>query len=202
MNHPTDEGVTKFTLNHSECDLDAEYSITELDRIRTMLFDDGLVGTDEFGIGFGNVSIKCHGGFLISGTGTGGVRCLGASGYCLVTQCDITCNSVCSVGPTAPSSESMSHGAIYAARDDIGSVIHGHSHSLWSALISAKFPATPDKVAYGTTAMAASVKEIVAYTATPFGLFVMAGHQDGLIAYGRNIVEAYKQISHALTLAH
>ena len=91
--------------------------------------------------------------------------------------------------PNLASSEAMTHGAIYALGDAIGSVVHAHSRELWEACLG-KIPTTDPDVAYGTPAMAMELDRL--YRMGGFkeaGIAVLAGHEDGLISFGTTIEE-------------
>jgi len=92
-------------------------------------------------------------------------------------------NYLLSSGPVRPSSESMTHAAIYAAREDIGCVIHVHSRDLFARLMARETPRTPENVAYGTPAMALAVAKL-AEELPGEGVVVTPGHQDGVFAFG------------------
>ncbi len=77
----------------------------------------------------------------------------------------------------------MSHGAIYAARPDAGAVIHIHDSVMFRMLIQEGAPQTSADAAFGTPEMALGVGRLAA-TLPPVAVMVMAGHEDGLIAYG------------------
>ena len=67
-------------------------ALKELDALRTELFDAGLIGMRQDGIGYGNISLRTEKGFVISATATGGIRELGADGYSLVTEWSLAGN--------------------------------------------------------------------------------------------------------------
>ena len=64
--------------------------------------------------------------FLVSGTQTGGLSCVSLDDFALVERYRIASNQVDSRGLTSPSSEAMTHGAIYDLGSTIGFVFHGH----------------------------------------------------------------------------
>lgn len=165
--------------------------LPELDAARTKLHDAGLIGISAAGIGFGNISLRLSNLlFLISGSATGGKRVLGADGYSLVEQFDAESNTVISYGPVQASSESMTHGAIYAASDSVQCVIHVHSAVLFRRLLDRGYPRTPESAAYGTPELSRSVTSLMGQLPASEGIFVTAGHTDGLFAYGKDIETA------------
>ncbi len=177
------EGVVKFHLDHAPAALPSHPALEDLMRLRDDLHRRGLVGENAQGVGYGNVSVRCHGNaFIISGTGTGHCARLGKNGYSLVLECDMAANRVRSRGPAAASSESMTHYAVYAACPKVGCVLHIHSRALFDALLRRKVPATPADAAYGTPAMAEAVSILAA--GREAGLIVMTGHDEGVLAFG------------------
>jgi ribulose-5-phosphate 4-epimerase/fuculose-1-phosphate aldolase len=189
----TDEGYVKYTADHTEAP-SAAAGIPlweELDEARTRLYDCGLIGALPNGIGFGNVSVKVKDGkFLISGTATGNTRVLGPGGYCMVTAFDIDKNRVTTSGPVKASSESMSHGAIYRACISARVVLHIHNRKIFDGMLRNNCPRTPADVPYGTPEMARAIIARVKEQGEIPGAIVMAGHDEGVIAWGASVKEA------------
>lgn len=194
-----DEGVVKYHAVHRYSPVATHPLISKLDRARTQLFDLGLVGVYSDGVGYGNVSIRHESGCIISGTSTGARRILGAFGYCYVRNFDIAANTVNTEGPIQASSESMTHCAIYQANHAINCVLHIHNLQLWQKLLHQGHPSTPMEIPYGTTQIAQEVATIVQRLANPCSLLVMAGHEEGIVAYGSTIDLALNQIQAVLT---
>lgn len=195
MNNPVrDEGVVKYHAVHQDGGPPRHALLSLLDRVRTRLFDLGLVGAYPDGVGYGNVSIRNQDGCIISGTATGSQRILGEEGYCYVHSFDLARNSVCTEGPIRASSESMTHCAIYHAVSSAECVLHIHHGALWIKLLNEGCPSTPTNVPYGTPKMAQSIASLVSSRAASSGLLVMAGHEEGIIAYGETIDLAFDQI--------
>ena len=181
------EGVIKFELDHR----DGPAPTTELGTLnawRTVLHRLGLVGQVEGrygGYGFGNVSVRDGAGFLISGTQTGRPENLDPDAYVAVLDCDPAANRIISQGRVKPSSESLTHGAIYTADSTVGCVLHAHSPEIWQRIDELGLPATPADVAYGTPAMAETVATLLADSRMPRpGVFATRGHEDGVFAFG------------------
>lgn len=196
---PRDEGVVKYHAVHRDGSAPAHPLLNKLDQVRTQLFDLGLVGVYPDGVGYGNVSIRNKSGCIISGTGTGARRILGANCYCYVRSFEIKANTVHTEGPIQASSESMTHCAIYQANQAINCVLHIHNLRLWRQLLDQGYPSTPVEIPYGTPKMAQGMAAIVQKLASPSNLLVMTGHEEGIIAYGPTIDLALNQIQAALT---
>lgn len=193
-----EKGYVQFQCNWSEAPPLAEAQITKLNLLRDKLYGAGLVGVDSNGIGFGNVSIRlgdsCQ--FVISGTQTGSHATLGPEHYATVTRFDIAQNTVWATGPCGPSSEAMSHAVCYQACDEIQVIAHVHNHGMWEELLE-KLPTTHQQAQAGTPAMAYAIERLFGRSdLTQQKLLVMAGHQDGVIAFGadcQEVVEIFRR---------
>ena len=198
------EGVIQYRLEFRPGPAPPAPAVAELDGWRSVLHRLGLVGQqpDRYeGLGYGNVSVRQRHGFIISGTQTGAAERLGAAGYTRVTACDPTYNHIEACGPLKPSSEALTHGAIYALDPRIAAVLHVHSPELWQNNPLA-LPATPAGVGYGTPAMAAAVAALHVETDLPRRrLLVMGGHEDGIVAFGPSVADAGKTLVAALAAA-
>lgn len=194
-----DEGVIKFHAVHNEGPAPNHPLLSELDKARTHLFELGLIGAYQDGIGYGNVSVRFESGCIISGTSTGATRILGASGYCYVRNFDIKANTIYTEGPIPASSESMTHCAIYQANPAIRCVLHIHSAILWQQLLNQNYPSTSADTPYGTPQMAIEMASIVTHLDSSSNLLVMAGHEEGIVGYGQTISLALNQILAVLT---
>lgn len=215
--HGADEGVIKFRAEHRQGPLETrrygELACT-LTAWREILAMTRLVGQEPGrygGFGYGNVSArvgppsapKRRRGFLISGTQTSGVRCMALSDYCVVEACDPGTNAVESRGETLPSSESMTHGAIYGLGSHIRFVFHTHSPTIWRRARELRIPTTDAGVAYGTPEMAREVERL--YRESPLAdqrILAMAGHEDGIVAFGHTAEEAGQTTLRALARAY
>lgn len=161
---------------------------------REQLYQLDLIGVNEQGVGFGNLSCRVpdYDPFFISGTGTGWMKRLGPQHFTQVTDWDYAGNWLECRGPCRASSESLSHAAVYEARSEAQAVIHVHHRGLWEALYQ-RIPTTHPKVEAGTPAMAQAIQQLLG-EGNPGGIFVMGGHQDGLMAFGGSLEEAGQQL--------
>ena len=180
-----DEGYIKFSFAHEAAPAPAHPRLHDLMRIRDDLHEWEMIGVLPDGIGYGNVSARIEGThrFIITGSGTGLKFPIESGHFCEVVSFDIAKNNVVCRGPLPASSESMSHGAIYAARAEANTVIHIHDRIMFGLLIQEGAPQTPADAAFGTPEMARAVGRLAA-TLPPVAVLIMAGHEDGLIAYG------------------
>lgn len=189
----TDEGYIKFNCHWVKGEPVAESMLSEINRWRDNLYELGLIGAYDNGIGFGNISIRTNGKlFLITGSVTGGFPRLNPDHYVMVTEYDLMQNSLTCSGPIKASSESLSHAVIYDCSPETNAVIHIHNLELWEALIH-KVPTTNVNVAYGTPQMANEIIRLFGETTVANEkILVMGGHQEGIISFGRTLDEAGK----------
>ncbi len=179
-----DEGYIKFRLEWQEGPpLEVPDTLIQVrDRLHAL----GLVGmyTDS-GIGFGNVSVRmADGKILISGSGTGAVAQSHAGLFSVVTDYDIARNRVKCQGPVPASSETLTHAMLYACDPQIGAVLHVHQLAAWKRLLY-QVPTTHADTPYGTPEMALEVRRLYTDGTLPQSRFLaMAGHEEGLIAFG------------------
>jgi ribulose-5-phosphate 4-epimerase/fuculose-1-phosphate aldolase len=191
-----DEGYTKYQCDWRRGPPLPDQTIAELNACRNQLFDAGLVGYyPQHGVGFGNLSIRGpDGGFIISGTQTGHLERTDVRHWSLVIGYDIDTNNVTCEGPVQASSEALTHAAIYELDPDIQAIAHVHSAELWHRLID-RIPTTSRDVPYGTPEMAREFGRL--YRETDLAesrAAVMGGHDEGLVAFGRDIVEATERV--------
>jgi L-ribulose-5-phosphate 4-epimerase len=187
----TEEGYVKYSSNWIKT-IPLPYGQIEiLNCYRQKLYDLGLIGAYENGIGFGNISQRWREDqFIISGSATGNLHELSADHYTLVVDFDTALNQLTCKGPVQASSESMSHGVIYRQNRKINAVIHVHSADMWNALLY-KIPTTGKEIAYGTPEMAMEIIRLFQDSdVNDKKIFAMAGHEDGIFSFGKDMEEA------------
>lgn len=188
MNTSVDDGYIKYISERRDGDFPWSHSLEALNQARTDLFDLGLIGVYPNGVGFGNLSVRTAADqFVITGSATGAFRVLQQAQFSLVESFSIAHNTVRSRGALHASSESMSHGAIYLGDASIQCVIHIHSRLLFDKLLLQGYPATEEDIPYGTPAMAHAVQRLVLAQQARPAVFVMAGHDEGVMAYGADV---------------
>ena len=195
------EGVIQFEAEHEQRELEPRRFgelVCELIAWREIMALTGLVGQEPGlyeGAVYGNVSARSgprsaargRRSFLISGSQPSGKRCIGLSDFAVVDEYDYRANRVRSHGCVMPSSESMTHAAAYDASPLVRSVLHAHSPVLWRRRRSLGLPETDPSVPYGTPEMALEVGRLYRETVLPERqIFAMGGHEDGIVAIGRN----------------
>ena len=198
---PEKEGLIKFNLSYSASPALPMEMVRPLCGWRRVFRDTGLIGqapTRYMGLGFGNISCRLDrlspetpepALFAITGTQTGHLANLDARHIAIVVDCNVDQNHMIAAGPVRPSSESMTHAAIYLQDDAVGAVIHGHSPHIWHAARVLKLPVIDSTVKYGTPAMARAVQsevQTIRRRRKPT-LLTMESHEDGVLAFGSNL---------------
>ena len=84
----------------------------------------------------------------------------------------------------------MTHGTIYNLSSKIGGVIHIHSKEIWNFMLKNDYLKTRN-VEYGTKEMIDEVNRIFS-DIDPLDnpKFVMAGHEDGVMIFGEDLLSA------------
>jgi L-ribulose-5-phosphate 4-epimerase len=169
--------------------------INDLNNFRAKLYALRFIGAYANGIGYGNISMRLEGNlFLISGTSTGHLEFLTREHYTKVTAYNFGQNRLTCCGPIKASAESLTHAAVYECDNETNAVIHIHDKKLWNQL-QGKVPTTSPDVEYGTPQMALEMfrlfKESNVKTSK---ILVMAGHEEGIITFGKTLDEAMNVI--------
>ncbi len=209
MTQANREGVIKFQLDFQEGPSPSEEPLLELNAWRSIFRQLGLIGQDPTrygGYGFGNLSRRLPGqdctAFLISGTQTGHLQSLLPEHYATVHQCDPAANQLKASGQIHPSSEALSHGVLYQCSPRILWVMHLHSPEIFSSCTSLDLLCTDPTADYGTPEMAAEIQRLTGtHDHSNPGLLIMAGHQDGILAYGSTAEETGILVVKTLALA-
>lgn len=199
QNHIIDEGYIKFNLEWINEPLSVSVP-KKLMQWRDKMHELKQIGHyADINVGYGNISIKTTSGILISGTQTGDIYPIKEEDFTLVTDFNIEQNKVICKGPIKASSESMTHAAVYEADNSIQAIIHIHNLELWNQLMD-KVPTTKKEVPYGTPEMAKEVFRLFQETnVKEEKIIVMAGHDEGIIAFGKDLDEAGSVLLNFLT---
>ncbi len=197
------DAVIKFNLHHAKKPIEFPVQIVEpLCHARNLLWEWKLIGTYPENhpltpnIGYGNISVRytSDNQFVITGSQTGDVHSIRPDQLSLVTDFDINSNTLIAKGPAKPSSESLTHAAIYEISPNTTCVIHVHNEQMWKNHEALGMYTTPEKVEYGTPEMARSIQDVFMQAKGKSVPVAMLGHQDGLITWGKTIQEAMETI--------
>jgi hypothetical protein len=185
------EGVIKYRLDFTRGPALPTARLRELIGWQRILRRLGLVGRDPArygGLAYGNLSLRQpDGSFIISASQTADRPHPGPTDYTCVTDWDFAANRLTATGPASPSSESLTHAALYDADPAIGCILHVHCPEIWQRGDALALPGTDPQVAYGTPAMAGEVGRLYReYGFAGHGVLVMGGHQDGILGFGRD----------------
>ena len=202
------EGVIKYKLHHRKTnEFTGGTNLSELIHQRDSLWKLNLIGVYPPNhrltpnVGFGNASQRytSNGQFFVSGTQTGDLSETSEDKYSLVLDFNVETNEIFSKGPSKPSSESMTHAAIYEIAPEVNAVVHVHYEKMWKSYQKLGLLTTPQDVAYGTPAMANAVKDVYRENPELSAPVCMLGHTDGLIAWGKSHEEVLKIFTDALS---
>jgi ribulose-5-phosphate 4-epimerase/fuculose-1-phosphate aldolase len=183
----------KFACEGAATEITPFDGFAELNACRRRLLQLRLIGVDANGVGFGNLSVRdgATKNFYITGSATGGKPELTLADCARVVAYDFKRNCLRYEGTAIPSSESLTHAAVYEADTKAGSVMHCHDSKLWAALLN-EAPTTSEAVDYGTPEMAYEVTRLFKVTdAQSRKILVMAGHEGGIVAFGKDLEEAF-----------
>jgi L-ribulose-5-phosphate 4-epimerase len=188
----------KFTHERARAEVTPFDRFAELNACRRKLLQLRLIGVDSNGTSFGNLSVRdgATRNFYITGSATGGVPELTLADWTKVAAYDFERNWVRYEGSTVPSSESLTHAAIYKSNAMAGAVIHCHNLTLWTAILN-QAPTSSKAVGYGTPEMAYEIMRLFKVSnAESRKILVMAGHEGGVVTFGRDLEEAFAVLMH------
>ena len=192
----------KFRYQRARADIAPCDALTELNTCRRKLVQQHLIGLDANGIGFGNLSVRdgVTGNFYITGSATGGLPQLTSTDCVRIVAYDFARNWLRYEGAAIPSSESLTHAAIYESDPTISAVIHCHDSVLWRTLLD-RVPTTSNAIAYGTPEMAYEIMRLFTVSdVRSREIFVMAGHEGGILTFGKNLRNAFDVLMRARAL--
>lgn len=192
------EGYIKYKSNWEEREIIIpDSSFREIEYWRNQLYDKGMIGLYNNGIGFGNISmrIKNSNQFYITGSTTGKYSKLEIEHLAKVENYSLENNSIDCIGPVIASSESLSHAIIYESLPEITSIIHIHHHDVWMKSLN-KLPTTSKNAEYGSPEIANEIKALLRDEKnTTQRIIIMGGHKEGIISFGKDLEEAIKALS-------
>ena len=176
---------------------------------RQLLVKIGWMGQDPKrydGLGFGNLSIRIgakllppeHRSFLISGSQTGHLKHFSSMDCAVVTDFSLKTHALSYFGERKPSSEALSHAAIYAAQPSVNVCIHAHCPTIWQRRETVSDLCIASQSKYGTADMSRSI-----YTSLQMknidkpALLSMSGHRDGVMAFGKDFETTFNRLTKA-----
>lgn len=188
---PDNEGVIKFNCQWKpEKIVIDDLFLSELNTNRRLLLEHHLIGRDNDGNSYGNISIRMPTGvFLVTGSSTGHLIELKAENLSEVVDYSFYKNTLSCRGLTRASSESLSHAAVFETLDHINVVIHVHQKEKWETYFDL-LPTTSILAAYGTPEIAFEIQRLLKDKINvQKGILVMGGHNEGFLAFGETLKE-------------
>lgn len=205
MANEDQEGVIKYQINwKQEALAPGNDNLQDLISHRNQAHRQQWVGFDQQEqVGYGNISVRAKqnsgSAFYISGSQTGHIENAAPAHFALVNSFSIAENKVSCKGLVKASSESLTHAALYSYAPWINAVLHIHHAQAWNYGLR-HWPSTDQSVPYGTPAMAAEIARLMENSNLKEDrILAMSGHQDGIIAFGRNIEEVMENMGMRLT---
>jgi L-ribulose-5-phosphate 4-epimerase len=183
----------KFACERAPRAISSFHGFAELNACRRKLVQLQLIGVDSNGTGFGNLSVRddATNNFYITGSATGGIPELTLADCAKVVAYDFERNWPEYEGRAIPSSESLTHAAIYESNANAHAIIHCHDLKLWAALLD-QAPTSSKTVEYGTPEMADEIRQLFKVTdLRGRKILIMAGHEGGIVIFGENLDEAF-----------
>ena len=183
----------KFTYERAASELAPFPGLAEVNTYRRKLLELQLIGVSSNGVSFGNLSVRegVTNNFYVTGSATGALSELTLADCARVVAYDFKRNWLRYEGAAIPSSESLTHAAVYKSDGSARAVIHCHDSSLWLTLLD-RVPTTSKAAEYGTPEMACEIIQLFQTgEAHRRKLFVMAGHEGGIVTFGRDLEEAF-----------
>ena len=146
----------------------------------------GLVGDTV-----GNLSFRTVNGFIINRT-AGDLGGITRQEFVEVIEADRDARQLTVAGLYEPSSESLMHAGIYAARLEVDAVFHGHSERLLAEAERLGLPITANEQPYGTPELVGEILNAL----DGHKFVIMRNH--GFVSLARTMEEAGRKVEEVL----
>ena len=152
------------------------------------------MGVDSNGVGFGNLSVRdgVSGNFYITGSATGGLADLTPTDCVRVVDYDFARNWLRYEGAAVPSSESLTHAAIYESDPTISAVIHCHDSVLWADASRSRTDNFEVRCLRHAGNGVRNYAPVQTSEVRSRKILVMAGHEGGIVTFGKNLEDAFR----------
>lgn len=174
---------------------------------RTILRQLDLIGRDPHrydGFAYGNLSVRDQADpqrFYVTASQTGGDAHFDRAQLVRIDRWNAERFDVYATGVAPPSSESITHGMVYAADPTIAWVMHVHTPIIWRKAGQLALPVTAEDVPYGSPAMANAVSTLLREDAGRPLAFATLGHEDGVFVCGATAHETGTWLVRTLAVA-
>ena len=123
----------KFKYGRASEEIAPFDELAQLNECRRKLLELKLIGVRSNGVSFGNLSVRdgVTDNFYVTGSATGALSELTLADCVKVLAYDFKRNWLRYEGAAIPSSESLTHAAVYKSDGSARAVIHCHDSSLW-----------------------------------------------------------------------
>ena len=182
----------KFKYGRASEEIAPFDELAQLNECRRKLLELKLIGVRSNGVSFGNLSVRdgVTDNFYVTGSATVALSELTLADCAKVVAYDFKQNWLRYQGAAIPSSESLTHAAVYKSDGSARAVIHCHDSSLWLTLLD-RVPTTK-AAEYGTPQMACEIIRLFQTGEVHRRkVLVMAGHEGGIVTFGRDLEEAF-----------
>ena len=182
----------KFTYERARDEFVPFDEFAELNECRRKLLELQLIGVSSNGVSFGNLSMRdgVTNNFYVTGSASGALSELTLADCAKVVAYDFERNWVRYEGAAIPSSESLTHAAVYQSDSSAHGIIHCHDSRLWLTLLD-RVPTTK-AAEYGTPQMACEIIRLFQTGEVHRRkVLVMAGHEGGIVTFGRDLEDAF-----------
>ena len=178
-------------------DTPAAPASAELQAWRELLQRLELIGQDPLrygGLAFGNMSQRLPAGakgeFIVTASQSAHRDHDDPAAWATVDDASLERFWIEARGSQPPSSETMTHAAVYAAEPKANWVFHAHSPSIWRQHETLNLPTIAADVPYGSLAMVHAVALLLQTHLSRPLVFVTLGHEDGVFSLGANARDA------------
>jgi len=194
------EAILTYNLKFNKTDEITLKECNKVEKVRGRLFSLGLISSNSDGISFGNISLryKKKNSFVMTSSKTGEYPKLTPSYYSLVKKIDFKNFTTYAVGPSKPSIDSISHGAIYELDSNINAVIYINNEKIWNYMLQNDYLLMTED-SYNSPQMLKDIKKVYK-DIDPFlnNIFAIKNDKGGVLAFGKTLSQAEKSIYEVL----
>lgn len=157
---------------------------------RSILFTLDLIGQHpdrNGGYAYGNLSFANPPGFVITASQSSGTPTLEPEDLVQVTHASHSRFWIEALGSRPPSSDAMTHAAIYQMDPRVRFIFHIHSDEVWSVRDALNLPETPEDVAPASPEMAQAAAQLMQTHQSRPLVFAAAADRNSIFALSHHI---------------